>query len=334
MAVLPHWLRIPRPQTFFFLMSLRTGVEMISLTMLFNKVTGIFGLLAIFTGFKLDATQLSMYLYSVAALILVVCLIPHIRKQSPMECLALAWFYTLDTIINTTCIAAFGVTWFMTISASSSYTQGGVPSGAPGSGTMNDTAGLTSPKYNVSEVDIVPSLAAGTTSGQDTVAIWAAAATKVATESTSLQHGIGLAESVPSLVIIVVLTMIRIYFILIMMAYARQMICQYLKMSSGSRQHLHMDGSLDVALESPFTSDLPEGHGWKGNLGRMMVWGGNDYFLGCTVDDDWEKGLSRRFEQQIPVLLSDPRGTFERERRARSGTGPPAPLREVTKVEV
>src|ERR1700716_1155779 len=104
-------------------MSLRTGVEMISLSMLFNKVAGFYGLLAILTGFHLDVMQLSLYLYSVVALVLLAFLMPHVRKQSPFECLALSWFYLLDTIVNCTYTAAFAFTWFMTISASSSDTK-------------------------------------------------------------------------------------------------------------------------------------------------------------------------------------------------------------------
>src|ERR1700738_5114653 len=110
-------------------MNLRTGVEMISLSMLFNRVAGFYGLVAILTGFKLDTTQLSMYFYSMAALILLALLMPHIRKQSPLECLALAWFYAFDTVLNCGYTAAFAVTWFLTVRASSSGTQGGAASG-------------------------------------------------------------------------------------------------------------------------------------------------------------------------------------------------------------
>jgi inositol phosphorylceramide synthase regulatory subunit len=52
-------------------MSLRTGVEMISLSVIFNKVIGFYGLLAILTGLKLNPMQLSMYIYSVTALTLI-----------------------------------------------------------------------------------------------------------------------------------------------------------------------------------------------------------------------------------------------------------------------
>lgn len=105
---------------------------MISLTMIFNKMTGFYGFLAILTGLKLTPSQFSMYLYSVIALIIMALLIPHIRKQSPLQCLALAWFYLFDTLINCAYTVAFSVTWFLTISATHSDKPGstdGVPRG-------------------------------------------------------------------------------------------------------------------------------------------------------------------------------------------------------------
>merc|ERR1712144_193293 len=117
MGILSRHLRVPRPRTFLYLMSLRTGVEMVSLSVIFNKLTGFFGLLAILTGVSLSPLQLSMYIYSVGALALISFLMPHIRKQSPFECLALAWFYLLDTVINTAFTSAFAITWFLAVSS-------------------------------------------------------------------------------------------------------------------------------------------------------------------------------------------------------------------------
>merc|ERR1712093_243169 len=80
MGILSRHLRVPRPRTFLYLMSLRTGVEMVSLSVIFNKLTGFFGLLAILTGVSLSPLQLSMYIYSVGALALISFLMPHIRR--------------------------------------------------------------------------------------------------------------------------------------------------------------------------------------------------------------------------------------------------------------
>jgi len=289
---------------------------MISLSIIFNKVTGFYGLLAIFTGFRLSPLQLSMYIYSLIALIVVAFLAPHIRKQSPFQNLALAWFYLLDTIVNTAFTSAFTITWFLAVSADQSNSS--IPSSAPGSGTIDDTAGFTNPKFNTSKVEV-----AATPGGQEAVAYAAAGSAAATASSPSLGHGVGIEESIPSILVVVVLTLIRVYFILIMMAYARQVLRQYVYSSSSTKLHLHTDGAADIPADNPFAEGSPEGQGWKGKLGRAMVSVGKGYWLGGQADEAWVKGLDGRFK--TTKMASGPPGTVERERRARSGTGPPLP---------
>ncbi|KAL6365221.1 hypothetical protein LRP88_01206 [Fusarium phalaenopsidis] len=112
MSRLTRSLRVPRPKTLFGFISLQTGTEVISLALVFNKVTGVYGLLAILTGYQLSLLQLSTYVYSIAILIGLAILVPHVRRQSPFECLALAWMYILDTVINIGYTAAFGLDWY------------------------------------------------------------------------------------------------------------------------------------------------------------------------------------------------------------------------------
>jgi hypothetical protein len=309
-------------QAFLVVMSLRTGVEMISLSMIFNKITGLFGLLAILTGLQLSPLQLSMYIYSVVALGLLAFLMPHIRKQTPFHNLALAWLYLLDTIINTTFTAAFAVTWFLAVSANDS--NQGIPSNAPGSGTVDDTAGFTNPEYNVSKVDVVG------TAEQDAVAFATSGAKAGSTVAPSLGHGVQIGESIPSIMVVVFLTMIRVYFILVVMAYARQVLRQHIYSTSSTKLHLHTDGATDAPAENPFAVGTPQGAGWKGKLGRAMVKVGESYWLGGVADDAWVKGLDGRFKTS--KAASGPPGTLERERRARSGTGPPVPSPSVVKT--
>jgi inositol phosphorylceramide synthase regulatory subunit len=309
-------------------MSLRTGVEMISLSVVFNKLTGFFGLLAVLTGLRLSPLQLSMYIYSVGALILVAFLMPHIRKQSPFQCLALAWFYALDTIINTAFTSAFAATWFLAVSADNA--NQGIPSSAPGSGTIGDTAGFTSPKHNVTEVHVVASPAAGVSAGQEAVAYGIASSAAATMGSPSLVHGVGIEESLPSIAVVVFLTLVRVYFILVVMAFARQALRQYMYTSSSAKLHIHTDGAGETRAENPFAVGSPEGVGWRGKLGRIMVKVGESYWLGGQADDAWVKGLDGRFKTTKTV--SGPPGTLERERRARSGTGPPIPPPNVVKI--
>lgn len=265
--------------------------------MLFNKVTGFFGLLAVLTGFRLSAFQFSMYAYSLAALILLTFLMPHIRKQTPFQNLVLAWFYLFDTLINTAFTAAFAVTWLLAVSADGNNTQ--IPSSAPGSSTIGDTSGFT----NAS--DLVGSGAIG----QEMVS------------NPTLGHAVGIEETVPSIVVVVFLTLIRVYFIIITMAYARQVVRQHMYTSSATKLHLHTDGAADSNADNPFPESTPEGQGWKGKLGRAMVKVGEGYWLGGQADDAWVRGLDNKFK----AAAGGPPGTVERERRARSGTGPPKP---------
>lgn len=309
-------------------MSLRTGTEMIALSLIFNKFTGFYGLLAIFTGVSLSPLQLSMYIYSVAALALTTILMPHIRKQSPFQCLALAWFYIIDTFVNTAYTSAFAVTWFLAISANDSDASNGIPN-APGSGMIEDTAGFTSPKYNVSKVDVIANPAAGVTKGQEAVA-YAAVGAAATGAGASLGHGVGLEESLPSIMLIAIMTLIRVYFILVIMAFARQVLRQHMyNNASSAKLHLHTDGAVDAPAENPFVADSPEGRGWQGKLGRAMVKIGENYWLGGQADDTWAKGLDGRFRTTKSV---GPPGTLERERRARSGTGPPLPAKNLPKL--
>jgi len=329
MAILPQWFGLPRPQSFLYLISLRTGTEMISLTMIFNKLTGFYGFLAVFAGLQLSATQLSMYIYSVIALVVLALLTPHIRKRSPMQCLALAWFYTFDTLLNCVYTTIFACTWFLTISAVQSD-KNGMVGGAPGSGTIADTAGFTDPEFLpvasvIVDVDSTTGLL-----GEEAVAYGIAAAASAVTGDPSVEHGVGLAESVPSVIIVVILTLIRMYFILIVMSYARQVLREHMASAASARAAMSIDGEPDEEMLNPFAKNTANGHGWQGTLGRIMVSVGRGYWLGNPGDSDWAKMMAKKFKGPKHVTPNEPRGTFERERRARSGTGPPAPLPDMT----
>lgn len=323
MGLITRYLAFPRPQTFLHFMSLRTGVELISLVTVFNKATGLFGLLAVLTGFHLSPLQLSMYIYSILALIILTLLTPHIRSGSPFQNLALAYFYVLDTVVNTAFTSAFALTWFLAVSADQNGE--GIPKAAPGSGMIDDTAGFTSPKYNVSKVDVVID------KGKETVALVGSAATAMAARSPTITHGVGVEESIPSLFLVGLFTLMRLYCVIIVMAYARQVLRSHVYNSThAAKLHLHTDGAVEVPAENPFREENEEGQGWKGKLGRWMVGVGENYWLGGIGEQDanWVKGLDGRFRSNR-VVSNGPPGTLERERRARSGTGPPKPLPEL-----
>ncbi|KAH0156018.1 hypothetical protein KCU82_g10453, partial [Aureobasidium melanogenum] len=76
--------------------------------------------------------------------------------------------------------------------------------------------------------------------------------------------------------------------------------------------------------ENPFREGREEGEGWKGRLGRIMTSVGKRYWLGKDDEDEWVRGTGERFtnKKRLNIRVPEP-GVGERERRARSGTGPP-----------
>ncbi|CAM1511048.1 Fc.00g085610.m01.CDS01 [Cosmosporella sp. VM-42] len=185
-----QYLRVPRPTTLFGFISLQTGTELISLALVFNKVTGVYGLLAILTGYQLSLLQLSTYVYSIAVLLCLAILIPHIRKQSPFECLALAWLYILDTGINAAYTAAFGLDWYFAsqITSESLDTQ---------------TSGVT--KFVVEGIEGLR-------------------------QETAVHGKVVPQETATSMLIILAATLIRVYFSFVAMAYAKQVLQKYIQL--------------------------------------------------------------------------------------------------------
>ncbi len=311
-------------------MSLRTGTELITLSLLLNKISGLYGLLALLTGLHLSPLQLSMYIYSLLALLLTALLSPYIRTQSPFHCLALAGFYVLDSVINAAYTAAFAITWFLVISQHHSDAAGKKAPGAGGE-TIDDTAGFTSPEYNVSHVDVAVAPDQGVSAGQEAVTIGQPGFTTSAS-GPSLGHGFLQSESMSSVVVICALWAIRVYFILVVLSYARLVLRQHIAVTSRANTALHTGSKSSAYLENPFAQHLPEGKGWQGRLGRILVRVGKGYWLGSEeADDAWMNGeVAARFRRKEAQADAGPPGVIERERRRRSGTGPPPPMPQLT----
>lgn len=202
-------------QTFLGIMSLQTATEMILLALLINKVTGLYGLLAILTGYALDAIQLSMYIYSVVVLVALAFLLPHIRRQSPFQNLLLAWLYIFDTAANAAYTAFFAVEWYIT--------SEGNPAGD---------------------------------------------AAEQATDTAT------------SIVLIAAFTLIRVYLMFVVMSFTRQVMKRYVAGLASN----HSDKATTV---QPFARGNHAGEGWKGKLGRAMIFVGQDYWIGVKEDEEW-----------------------------------------------
>ncbi|KAL7933543.1 Inositolphosphorylceramide synthase subunit Kei1 domain-containing protein [Trichoderma chlorosporum] len=246
------YLRIPRPKTLFGLISLQTGTELISLALVFNKVTGVYGLLAILTGFQLSLFQLTTYVYCIGVLGLLVYLIPHIRKQTPFECLALAWLYVIDAVINIASTVAFGMDWyFATATSNGSSLPDMVAEGMEGLRRETAVHG-----------DVVPQ------------------------------------ETAASMLLITGLTLIRVYFSLVVMNFARQTLQKYMQL-------MILEGPGVDDQVGPFAADLPDGEGRKGRLGRLMVSFGRNYWMDYSEAREWIEGGTSRKPSTVATLAGE-----------------------------
>jgi hypothetical protein len=257
-----------------------------------------------------------MYLYSTFALVATTFLYKHIRLQSPFESVLLAHLYALDSVINALYTAFFGIAWFYTLAAHPDEGAGLSPG-------MKDNAGFTSPKHNVTKVDIVAEPTEGMQAGQHAVAVGQGTDGGAGLGNAVFQSG-----SIMSISLISGFWALRVYFVFIMLAFARQCLRQHIaaNASSAAWYNSHnMQTSANDLAENPFAEGKEEGSGWKGKLGRVMLSGSPKYWLGADAGEgeDWMRSLGGKFKKS--TQLDQPVGFNERERRRRAGTGPPVP---------
>jgi hypothetical protein len=224
------------------------------MSLIINKLSGVFGVLAILTGAEISAVQLSMYFYSLALFTLLCILTPHIRSRSPLAALSFAYLYLFDSITNILYTLLFAVSWFLVLAQK--HQTAIKPIAAAGS-TIDSAAGFTTPTVNVSHVDVLASPAGSITGGQDAIALGIPA-----TEASGLGAGVLQPESATSILILVILWAIRLYFLLIVFAFARQAV-----------------RSSATPAEEPFEG-RNNGEGWKGRLGRALLGAGRGYWEG------------------------------------------------------
>jgi inositol phosphorylceramide synthase regulatory subunit len=326
-------------QKFLHFMTLRTGTSLILLTHLVNKVTAVYGILALFTSYPLSGLQLSMYIYSLPVLLATLYLAGPVRAQSAWDCLAFAYLYALDTLVNAVYTVFFAVTWFLVLATNDAT----APSGSgPGSKMMEHTSGFTSPEFNVSHVEVVAQPKSGASPGQDALAVG-----KPGTQPGSGGiAGIVLSgSSMMSIFIISAFWLLRVYAICVVLAYARQAVRHQVQVTGMSTYNYgngspKANGEVDAEsgkransdfAEDPFAQGTPGGTGVKGTMGRIMVSIGRSYWLGRDPVP-YEQGTFVLKDYNSPNSgqgkfrkSEDAVGVAERERRRRSGTGPPLP---------
>ncbi|KAL2875591.1 hypothetical protein SGCOL_009208 [Colletotrichum sp. CLE4] len=258
-------MRLPLPKTFLGCIGLQTGAEVISLILLFNRLTGLYGLLAILTGYELSVTQLSMYLYSLGVVVLLAMFMPHIRKQSPFETLGLAWLYIVDTILNVAYTTFFAVNWYLNSSALDKHPSGSTTPAAAGPAAAAEIA-ETALANGEPVVPDVP----GTT-----------------------KH-IGPQESWMSLGLICSVTLVRVYFALVVMSFAQQVMQRYTA-DMGWEEEGRSNAGKKGGVDGPFSQGEPGGEGSRGRIGRVMLALGRGYWLRERPQEEWASAVSAKF---------------------------------------
>jgi len=80
---------------------------------LFNKVAGVYGLIAVLTGAGGSAAQLSLYIYSTVALVALSWGLKAVKKEDPRSTLYVAHLFFADHILSTSWTAFFAVSWWL-----------------------------------------------------------------------------------------------------------------------------------------------------------------------------------------------------------------------------
>jgi inositol phosphorylceramide synthase regulatory subunit len=91
-------------------------------------------------------------------------------------------------------------------------------------------------------------------------------------------------ETATSMVLIAGLTLIRVYFTFVAMAYARTVLQKYI-------QIMILEGPGVDEQTGPFAAELPDGEGRRGQLGRLMVTYGREYWLEQPETVGWVDGM-------------------------------------------
>ncbi|KYK61977.1 uncharacterized protein DCS_03122 [Drechmeria coniospora] len=98
-------------------------------------------------------------------------------------------------------------------------------------------------------------------------------------------------ETATSMLLIAGLTLVRVYFSIVVMAFARQVLQRYMQM-------MILEGPGVDEHEGPFAIDLPDGDGRRGRFGRLMLSFGRGYWLDVAELDDWERNAHRKAQAE------------------------------------
>jgi hypothetical protein len=108
----PEW-RLWPLVSFLGLLDLKTGVTVALLFALLNKVAGVYGLIAVLTGAGGSFAQLSLYMYSVLALVALAWGLRAVKAEDPKHTFYFAHLFFADHILSTIWTVFFAVVWWV-----------------------------------------------------------------------------------------------------------------------------------------------------------------------------------------------------------------------------
>lgn len=99
--------------SFVGLTDLKTGVTIALLFALLNKVAGVYGLIAVLTGAGGSFAQLSLYIYSVIALVALTWGLRAVKDEDPKQTLYFAHLFAADHVLSTAWTIFFTLVWWV-----------------------------------------------------------------------------------------------------------------------------------------------------------------------------------------------------------------------------
>lgn len=100
------------PRSFFFVAPLQIGAEIVAACAILNKVSALYGLGALFTGHPLTVMQWVMNLLAVAVFPVAIFGWLSIYNRRPLRVLVFTYVYTIDTFVSLGFTIYFIVYWF------------------------------------------------------------------------------------------------------------------------------------------------------------------------------------------------------------------------------
>ncbi|KIL69413.1 hypothetical protein M378DRAFT_784045 [Amanita muscaria Koide BX008] len=93
-------------------LDIKTGVTVALLFALLNKVAGVYGLIAVITGAGGSFAQLSLYIYSVLALIVLAWGLQMVKEEDPRQTFNFSHFFLVDHLFSSIWTVHFAINWW------------------------------------------------------------------------------------------------------------------------------------------------------------------------------------------------------------------------------